>query len=161
MAGLHRLRQTLAGRDRHRAIQVHHRAASASPVVSCSANRSRHRLRRPQPNACVRTSEIRPPQGSYEIVIFLKDRLPLNAGSMHQRRLDRSLTVARDYLPRRHPKLGPTPDVNSHRDADLECVLLVEDTSQSSPRHPRSSSGGSATCTRQKAKGGLAAAFLV
>ena len=39
------------------------------PVASCQANRSRHRLRRPQPNACVRTPEIRPPQRNCGIVI--------------------------------------------------------------------------------------------
>lgn len=38
MAGLQPLRPTLAGRDRHRAIQVHHRATFAGTVASRSAD---------------------------------------------------------------------------------------------------------------------------
>jgi hypothetical protein len=68
----------------HRATQVHHRAAFAGPVASRSADRSRHRLRRPQPNACRRTPEICPPQGSHGLVCPFKNTDPFKAGSMHQ-----------------------------------------------------------------------------
>lgn len=65
LAGLQRLRQTRVGRDGNRTIQVHNRAPSAGTVAIWSANRSRHRLRHPQPHACLRKPEIRPPHGSH------------------------------------------------------------------------------------------------
>jgi hypothetical protein len=54
MAGLHRLRQARAGRDRHRAIQVPRRTAPSGSVVPSPADGSCHRLRRSQLNACRR-----------------------------------------------------------------------------------------------------------
>lgn len=89
MAALHRLRQTRNGRDHHRAIQIHHRTAYAGPVVPRSADRSRHRLLRSQPHACLRTPEIRPPPESYGILSRFKERKSPKFASRHQRRSSR------------------------------------------------------------------------
>lgn len=63
-------------RDRHRAIQIHHRAAPAGAVVSRSADGSRHRLRYPQPHACLCAPEIRSPQRKGGVANVIKCRNP-------------------------------------------------------------------------------------
>jgi hypothetical protein len=78
------VRQARAGRDRHRAIQSPHRSTPAGSVVSRPADGSRHRLRRPQPHACLRTPEIRPLQSNYRVDGPIKDPDPSKPRSMHQ-----------------------------------------------------------------------------
>jgi hypothetical protein len=133
MAGLPQLRQTLASRDRHRAIQVHHRAASASPVASCPANRGRHRLRRSQPNACVRTPEIRPPQGSYGIVMALQ------RSAAAQRRIHAPTPPSSNSSSPRAANVSIAPRSLNCLDDAAECATLSNRRGPFARRRPVSS----------------------
>ncbi len=61
-------------------------------LVSCSADGSRYRMRRPQSYACLCTPEIRAAQGTDRINIILKELNPSWLGSMHQRLYQVELT---------------------------------------------------------------------
>lgn len=71
-------RKTRGGQHRYSDLAIHYRATFAGTVASRSADRSRRRLRRPQPHACLRTPEIRPPQGSHGIVCRFKIAIRLS-----------------------------------------------------------------------------------
>jgi len=77
--------------DRPRGLRRQSADTSPSSGGVCGPGRclvsrpSRHRLRRPQPHACLRTPESRPPQGSHAIVSRFNDPHPFSSTSVHQR----------------------------------------------------------------------------